>query len=146
MPDTNAFTTDFEEAARDVADYMASHPDSPPGRGDTVETITIKFGKGLVGEPFTGKSGKEFVEILIPNKDPEDKRPWQTFVLESRNVHANKFGKGMWARIPADGHTTVRRAFAAGEIEGKKHWEYEKRTVPQQGTEVHDRILQGEVP
>jgi hypothetical protein len=30
-----------------------------------MDEISIKFGKGLA-EPFTGKDGKEFMRILIP--------------------------------------------------------------------------------
>ena len=37
-----------------------------------MDEITIKFGKGCVGEPFTGKDGKEYKQILIPNKDEND--------------------------------------------------------------------------
>ena len=96
---------------------------------DAVETITIKFGKGLVGEPFTSKNGKELVEIRIPNSDPNDKRPWQTFVLDARSVHDNKYGKGMWAKIPAEGHTTVQRSVMTVTADGKKQWDHEKRTV-----------------
>lgn len=48
-------------------------------RGETIgqppAEVTIKFGKGLVGEPFTSKSGKELVEISIPNPDKSDTRP-----------------------------------------------------------------------
>ena len=40
------------------------------------EEVTIKFGKGLVGKPFTTKNGKECVGIKIPNADPADKTPW----------------------------------------------------------------------
>lgn len=35
-----------------------------------MEEISIKFGKGLA-EPFTGKDGKEYMKILIPNADKE---------------------------------------------------------------------------
>lgn len=31
--------------------------------------VTIKFGKGLMEEPFMSKSGKELVEIKIPNTE-----------------------------------------------------------------------------
>lgn len=34
--------------------------------------VAIKFGKGLMGEPFTSKAGKQLVEIKIPNPDPKD--------------------------------------------------------------------------
>lgn len=35
--------------------------------------ITIKTAKGLVGEPFKAKDGKEYCEVKIPNKDENDK-------------------------------------------------------------------------
>ena len=39
-------------------------PEDSPKR----EEVTIKFGKGLVGEPFISMTGKELVEIKIPNR------------------------------------------------------------------------------
>ena len=130
----------FDEAVEEVKEYMESGGDdripaegtgttSLDGRKDQIEMITIKFAKKLVGEPFTSKKGKELVEILIPNSDPADKRPWQTFVLAARDVHENKYGKGMWAKIPANGHTTVSRSVVAGEKDGKKQWRTEKTVV-----------------
>ena len=96
-----------------------------------IEEITIKFAKGLCGEPFTSKNGVELVRIQIPNKDPEDHTPWAEFVLANKSVHENQFGKGLWAKIPADGHTTVSKSFLAGKDEnGKNIWEKNKRSVP----------------
>ena len=95
-----------------------------------IEEITIKFAKGLCSEPFMSKGGKEFVRIQIPNSDPADHDPWQEFVLESKQVHENQYGKGLWAKIPADGHTTVSRPFLAGQDEkGRNIWDSKKRTV-----------------
>ncbi len=89
------------------------------GQADDNE-LTIKFAKGLA-EPFTSKDGKEYAEILIPNIDPNDKAPWASFVLPAKNVHENKFGKGLWAKIPEDGTTTLRRSVPIGVDEaGKK--------------------------
>ena len=128
---------DFEKAAEDVAAYYAEHPEAEAGR-ETAEnpgrrefqTLTIKFAKGLVGDPFMSKNGKELVEIMIPNSDPADKRPWQTFVLAARDVHEDKFGKGMWAKIPAEGHTTVRRQTRTNpDAEGPAAWNSEKTLV-----------------
>ena len=96
-----------------------------------VEEITIKFAKGLCSEPFTSKDGTELVRIQIPNANPEDHSPWQEFVLGAKHVHENQYGKGLWAKIPADGHTTVSRPFLAGQDEnGKNHWDSERRSVP----------------
>ena len=62
------------------------------------EELTIKFGKGLVGKPFTAKTGKECVSIKIPNPDPADKTPWESIVVGANHVHEDKFGKGMWMK------------------------------------------------
>ena len=97
---------------------------------EPMEEITIKFAKGLVGEPFVSRDGTELVRISIPNSDPKDHAPWQEFVLASKQVHENKFGKGMWAKIPAEGHTTVSRPFLAGQDEtGRNIWEKRLRVV-----------------
>ena len=94
-----------------------------------MEEISIKFGKGLA-EPFTGKDGKEYMRILIPNQDKGDHTPWASFVLPAKSVHENKYGKGLWAKIPADGTTTVTKAVQVGEQDGKRIWENQKTAVP----------------
>lgn len=93
------------------------------------EELTIKFGKGLA-EPFTGKDGKEFMRILIPNTDPADHSPWASFVLPAKAVHENRFGKGLWAKIPAEGSTTVTRPERTDGIGGEIVWENRKEPVP----------------
>jgi len=94
------------------------------------QEITLKFGKGCVGDEFTGKDGKSYREILIPNADPNDKTPWQTFVLRSNQVHENQFGKGMWCKLPADGMTTIQRSVKVGQDEnGKNIWQKQWRKV-----------------
>lgn len=93
--------------------------------------IAIHFGKGLRGEPFQARDGKTYVEIKIPNVAPNDTRPWESFILPEKSVHENKFGKGLWAKIPEDGHTTLRRPVNVGRDEQDRPiWKYEKRTVP----------------
>lgn len=88
------------------------------------DEITLKFGKGLVGDEFTGKDGNNYRQISIPNADPEDKSPWKTFVLRSNQVHESKFSNGMWCKLPADGHTTVRQGVVTGHDEqGNAIWE-----------------------
>ena len=52
----------LDEAVQDVADYFDSGGDREPQER---EEITIKFGKGLVGEPFMSKAGKE-LRLLQP--------------------------------------------------------------------------------
>ena len=95
-----------------------------------MEEISIKFGKGLA-EPFTGKDGKEFMRILIPNQDQSDKTPWASFVLPAKAVHENQYGKGLWAKIPAEGNTVVTKPVLKGQDEqGKNIWEDVKTKVP----------------
>lgn len=92
--------------------------------------ITLKFGKGCVQESFTAKDGKEYTPILIPNSDPADKRPWATFIVPTSHVHPDKFGKGMWTKVPAEGSTTIRRSVKVGVDEnGKNIWSEEKTKV-----------------
>lgn len=119
----NTAPHDVDTAAVDTAAQAAEKP--------KMEEITIKFAKGLCSEPFTGKNGVELVRIQIPNKDPNDHTPWAEFVLANKSVHENQFGKGLWAKIPAEGHTTVSKSFLAGKDEnGKNIWEKDKRSVP----------------
>lgn len=97
------------------------------------EEVTIKFGKGLVGEPFISMTGKELVEIKIPNRDPRDHRPWESFVVSSKMVHENQYGAGVWMKLPAEGTTKVSRPEYRGRDEsGKTIWGTESRTVSNQ--------------
>ena len=96
----------------------------------TQEEVTIKFGKGLA-EPFQSKGGREFLRISIPNQDPADKTPWASFVLPAKAVHENQYGKGLWAKIPADGTTTVTKPTLMGQDDaGKNVWQDVKTEVP----------------
>lgn len=102
------------------------------------EEITIKFSDKLVGEPFRGNDGNEYQEISIPNRDAEDKSPWATFVLKSNQIHEDKYGSGMWAKIPSEGSTTIRKDFVTGEKDGKKLYDTEERKVP--NTELKEML------
>ena len=94
------------------------------------EEVTIKFGKGLVGKPFMAKTGKECVGIKIPNADPADKTPWEAIVVPANRVHEDKFGKGMWMKLLADGQTKVSRSVITGQDEnGKNIFETSSRVV-----------------
>lgn len=94
------------------------------------EELVIKFGKGLVGKPFMAKTGKECVGIKIPNADPEDKAPWESIVVGANRVHEDKFGKGMWMKVSADGQTRVSRSIITGQDEnGKSIFENTSRMV-----------------
>ena len=96
----------------------------------TQEEVTIKFGKGLA-EPFQSKDGRELMRITIPNQDPADKTPWASFVLPAKAVHENQYGKGLWAKIPADGTTVVTKPTLQGQDEaGKNIWQDVKTQVP----------------
>ncbi len=110
----------------------APEKDGPSGQTEKpkMEEITLKFGKGCLGDEFQGKDGNAYREVLVPNVDPADKRPWQTFVVRANHVHENQYGKGMWCKLPAEGHTTLRRSMRAGEDEaGKPLWETVKTQV-----------------
>ena len=96
-----------------------------------IEEITLHFGKGTA-EPFTAKDGKEMMRIVIPNQDRSDHTPWASFVLPARAVHENQYGKGLWAKIPTDGTTTVTKPYLAGEKDGKNIWENERKAVSNQ--------------
>ena len=93
-----------------------------------VEDLSIKFGKGLA-EPFAAKDEKEYMRIMIPNRDSADMTPWASFVLKASQVYENKFGKGLWAKLPTDGHITVSKSVAAGVENGKTVRNNEKRSV-----------------
>ena len=86
------------------------------------DELTIKFAKGLA-EPFTSKDGKELMRIKIPNIDPNDHSPWMSFVLPAKAVHENQYGKGLWAKLPADGSTTVSQSVKRESEEGLPVWD-----------------------
>lgn len=116
------FVPDF---VKEVEDQIAKGVKLPT-QGD----VTIKFGKGLA-EPFQSKDGREFLRISIPNQDPADKTPWARFVLPAKAVHENQYGKGLWAKIPADGTTVVTKPTIQGQDDkGKNIWQDVKTQVP----------------
>ncbi len=120
-----------EQVTQETEAQVAENAEQAAEQGyKQIEEITLKFGKGCVGDEFTGKDGNTYREILIPNQDENDKRPWATFVVKSNHVHENQYGKGMWCKLPAEGHTTIHRGVKVGETpEGKGIWETEKTTV-----------------
>lgn len=94
------------------------------------QEVAIKFGKGLVGEPFTSKNGKQLVEVKIPNVDPDDKTPWASFVISPKMIHDNQFGKGVWVKLPEDGITRIKKPVIKGQNEeGKNIWENEFKEI-----------------
>ena len=117
----------------DVPDFVREAEEAM-ARGETLggsyTEVTIKFGKGLVGDPFTSKNGKELVEVSIPNPDKTDTRPWETFVISPKMIHENKFGKGVWMKLPEDGTTRLSRSVKSGiDDAGQPIWGRETREV-----------------
>lgn len=90
-----------------------------PNQDSLESEIAIKFGKGLA-QPFTGKDGTQYMRIQIPNRDPQDKSPWQSFVVPAKAVHENHYGKGLWMKLPLNGSTTVSRDVRTGYDESGK--------------------------
>ena len=122
------------ETAADVPDFVKDAEEAM-ARGETldsgaVEEITIKFGKGLVGNPFTSKSGKELVEVKIPNVDENDRTPWASFVISPKMIH-NKFGKGVWMKLVSDETIRIGKPVLEGQTpEGKNIWKRDYREIP----------------
>ena len=107
---------------------MSEMKNTPNQNGQESE-IAIKFGKGLA-QPFTGKDGTQYMRIQIPNRDPQDKSPWQSFVVPAKAVHENHYGKGLWMKLPLNGSTTVSRDVRTGYDEsGKGIYEKQRRSV-----------------
>lgn len=99
--------------------------DAPPP-----EEVTIKFGKGLVGDPFISKNGKELVEVKIPNVDPEDRTPWASFVISPKMIHDNQFGKGVWMKVPLEDSFRIGRPYLEGQNEeGKNIWKKDFKVI-----------------
>lgn len=122
----NPLPMDVPDFVREAEEAMA--------RGETfgqpLAEVTIKFGKGLVGEPFTSKSGKELVEVSIPNPDKSDTRPWESFVISPKMIHDNQFGKGVWMKLSEEGTTRLSRSVKTGMDEtGRSIWGRETREV-----------------
>lgn len=128
MADDNArLMDDAPDFVREAEAAMAAGEFDIP---EPPQEVTIKFGKGLVGDPFTSKSGKELVEVTIPNVDPADKRAWETFVVPANRVHNNKYGKGVWMKLPENGTTRLSRSVRTGVGEdGKPIWGRDTREV-----------------
>ena len=91
------------------------------------EMIKVTFSRKLA-RAFTTKSGKDVVAISIPNVDPNDKSPWEEFVLPVTMVHSDHYGsKALWVKLPGDGSTTLSRNFKPSEEGGE--WTKQERVV-----------------
>ena len=52
-------------------------------------------------------------------------------MLPAKAVHENQYGKGLWAKIPADGTTVVTKPMLQGQDDsGKNIWQDVKTQVP----------------
>ena len=126
MKETVDNVLDDIAAKRAAASEKAGQENRETSPKKEFKEITMKFGKGCVGEEFQGKDGNKYKEILVPNPDKND----HTFVVKANHVHEDKFGKGMWIKLPAEGHTTLRRPVVVGEKpDGKKEWGTEKNSI-----------------
>lgn len=116
-----------------VHDFISDTGKTALSGGSTAEErneVTIKFGKGLVGESFVSKNGKELVEVSIPNTRDDDHRPWESFVISPKMIHENKFGKGVWMKLLEGGSTRLSRPVKNGtDDKGKTIWSHETREV-----------------
>ena len=79
--------SDAALAPGDIPDFV-KEAEAAMANGEQIieerKEVTIKFAKGLVGEPFLSKNGKELVEVRIPNADQNDKTPWASFVISPK--------------------------------------------------------------
>ena len=70
------------------------------------------------------------MEVLIPNPDKADSRPWESFVISQKMIHDNKFGKGVWMKLPENGTTRLSRSVKTGiDDKGGNIWHRETREV-----------------
>ena len=61
----------------------------------------------------------------------QDKTPWASFVLPTKAVHENQYGKGLWTKIPADETTAITKPTLQGQDDkGKNIWQDVKTQVP----------------
>lgn len=67
------------------------------------EMITLHFARGLVGKPFT-LNGIKLVTVKIPSGSG---KIWDRFVTDPAKIRDNRFGKGVWMQIPAEGKTKI---------------------------------------
>ena len=56
-------------------------PEDSPKR----EEVTIKFGKGMLGEPFNSKAGQELVESKIHKIDDREHRTSESYVVSNEH-------------------------------------------------------------
>ncbi len=102
------------------------------------ESGTINFNQKYPGlsaaDARVGESREEYQMDKMNGtenraRDRTDTTPWASFVLKASQVHENKFGKGLWVKLPAGAHITVTKPVAAGVENGRTVWNNEKKSV-----------------
>ena len=115
----------FDDAYGDPSQAdIPAQPEREYPRADE-EKITLHFAKGLCSF-FTSRRGDELARIKIPNAAGN---PWPSFVVPARMVHDNRYGKGCWIRISANGKTTLQVSRRVLDENGQEAWEDSRHTV-----------------
>ena len=91
----------------------------PEGDPSRKEEVALHFGKGFC-QFFTSKKGDEMARIRIPNTSYET---WPSFVVPARIVHDNRYGKGLWLKLPANGKTMLTISKRTRQKDGSEKWE-----------------------
>lgn len=89
------------------------------------EEVTLHFGKGLC-QFFTSKKGDEMARVKIPNSPYES---WPSFVVPARIVHDNRYGKGLWMKLPANAKTLLTISRRVTGEDGVERWEDKRISV-----------------
>ena len=97
----------------------------PDGAAEKGEEVTLHFGKGLC-QFFTSKKGAEMARIKLSNT-PFDS--WPSFVVPAKLVHINRFGKGLWMKLPANAKTTLTISRKVTLEDGTQSWQDKKIPV-----------------
>ena len=94
--------------------------------------ITLKFPKEAVGNEFVAKDNNIYREVKIKDDDIDDPRQWASFVAPTKKIHDDQFVEnGMWLKLPAEGHTTIKREFIAGQdANGNSVYQKEMGAIP----------------
>ena len=71
-----------------------------------------------------------FAQLLNCFRDGDVWTRLSALIMGLGNLRRGQVIKGLWAKIPADGHTTLTKPYLAGQSEdGKNIWKDEKTTV-----------------
>ena len=81
--------------------------------------------------PENGRKDDLFVPDFVKEAEEQIAKGLASFVLPAKAVHENQYGKGLWAKIPADGTTVVTKPMLQGQDDrGKNIWQDVKTQVP----------------